>query len=421
MLARLVKVERFEVPALAWSFAYFFCLLSAYYILRPVRDEMGIQGGVQNLPWLFTATFFTMLAAVPLFGWITARYPRRVVLPAVYGFFIANLALFFFAFQVDELRPYVARVFFVWVSVFNLFVVSVFWSFMVDLFSDEQGKRLFGFIAAGGTSGAIAGPALTTGLATTLGPVNLLWVSAALLALAVLCIHRLTAWSHGRGAAPSPHARGAAEEGSLGGSVWGGIVHLVRSPYLLGICFYLFCYTALSTLLYVEMARLVSVEFASPRERTQLFATLDLVVNVITLALQVAATGRMLSRIGVTATLALLPAFAALGFIVLGAAPTLTVLAGFGVLRRAGEFALSKPAREVLFTVVAREAKYKAKNVIDTVVYRGGDVLASWLVALLRGLGLGLSALSFAAVPLALAWLGAAVWLGRRYEAARRA
>jgi AAA family ATP:ADP antiporter len=164
MLNRFVRAEAGELPALGWSFAYFFCLLSSYYILRPVRDEMGIQGGVQNLPWLFTATFLTMLAAVPLFGWLTARFPRRVVLPAVYWFFIANLMAFFIAFHVPELRPHAARVFFVWVSVFNLFVVSVFRSFMVDLFSDEQGKRLFGFVAAGGTCGAIAGPALTTGL-----------------------------------------------------------------------------------------------------------------------------------------------------------------------------------------------------------------------------------------------------------------
>ncbi|MBX9810452.1 MAG: hypothetical protein K2Y16_02395 [Burkholderiales bacterium] len=176
MSKRIIDVQPHEIAALLWSFAYFFCLLCGYYILRPVRDEMGIQGGVQNLPWLFTATFLTMLAVVPLFGWLAARYPRRVMLPAVYWFFIANLLLFLAAFQVAALKPYVARVFFVWVSVFNLFVVSVFWSFMVDLFSAEQGKRLFGFIAAGGTCGAIAGPALTAGLAAPLGPINLLCV-----------------------------------------------------------------------------------------------------------------------------------------------------------------------------------------------------------------------------------------------------
>jgi AAA family ATP:ADP antiporter len=212
----------------------------------------------------------------------------------------------------------------------------------------------------------------------------------------VICIHRLSGWAgRNRGRALPAEAEGP----SLGGSVWAGLHHVVRSPYLLGICFYLFCYTTLSTLLYLEMARLVSIEFTSSRERTQLFAALDLTVNLLTLAIQVFVTGRVLPRIGVTATLALLPALAVLGFIALGMVPVLAVLAvlaAFGVVRRAGEFALAKPAREVLFTVVAREEKYKAKNVIDTAVYRGGDMLSSWLVAALRGLGLGLPALSFA-------------------------
>lgn len=416
MSIRLVNAQAHEIAALRWSFGYFFCLLSGYYVLRPVRDEMGIQGGVQNLPWLFTATFLTMLAAVPLFGWLTARFPRRVVLPAVYWFFAANLALFYIAFQAPGLAPYVARVFFVWVSVFNLFVVSVFWSFMVDLFSDEQGKRLFGFIAAGGTSGAIAGPVLTAALSGTLGPVRLLWISALLLGAALLCIHGLIRWADRNGdLAPS----GAAKGPSLGGSVWAGLRDVARSPYLIGVCFYLFCYTTLSTLLYLEMARLVAEEFPSPHERTRLFAVLDLVVNLLTLAIQVFMTGRLLPRIGVTATLALLPAFAVLGFVVLGTTPLLAVLATFGVLRRAGEFALSKPAREILFTVVAREEKYKAKNAIDTAVYRGGDMLSSWIVAALRGLGLGLSALSFAAAGVAVAWLATSLWLGRRYELLR--
>ncbi|MFN7087264.1 MAG: NTP/NDP exchange transporter [Burkholderiales bacterium] len=410
MLKRIVSVQPHETAALLWSFVYFFCLLCGYYILRPVRDEMGIQGGVQNLPWLFTATFVAMLAVTPLFGWLAARFPRRTMLPAIYWFFIANLLLFFAASHAEGPTPHIARAFFVWVSVFNLFVVSVFWSFMVDLFSAEQGKRLFGFIAAGGTGGAIAGPLLAAGLAPALGPVNLLWVSAGFLAAAVLCIRRLSAWA----GAISRHAAAGQAEKALGGSAWAGIREVLRSPYLLGICFYLFCYTTLSTLLYLEMARLVSVEFPLPAERTRLFATLDLAVNVLTLAIQVFLTARCLRRFGVTVTLALAPAAAVIGFAVLGFVPVLVVLIVFGVIRRAGEFALGKPAREILFTVVSREEKYKAKNVIDTVVYRGGDALSSWLVAAARGSGLGLSALSFAAVPLAAAWWLTAIWLGRR-------
>lgn len=413
MLKRLVAVRDHEIAALLWSCAYFFCLLCSYTILRPVRDEMGIQGGVHNLPWLFTATFTAMLAVVPLFGWLAARFPRRVMLPAVYWFFIANLLLFFAAFQISALRAELAHAFFVWVSVFNLFVVSVFWSFMVDLFSDEQGKRLFGFIAAGGTCGAIAGPAMTAGLAAALGPVNLLCVSAGFLVLAVLCIQRLTAGAAGP-------ASGNSENLAIGGGVWAGARDVLRSPYLLGICFYLFCYTTLSTLLYLEMARLVSAEFASSGERTRLFAALDLTVNVLTLLMQLFFTARVFARFGLTLTLALLPAFAVIGFMTLGFFPLLVVLIMFGVVRRAGEFALSKPAREILFTVVPREEKYKAKNVIDTVVYRGGDALSGWMVTALRGLGLGLSALSFIAVPLAAAWFAVALWLGRRQEALRR-
>jgi ATP:ADP antiporter, AAA family len=412
MLARVVQAQEREIPALLWSFLYFFCLLSAYYVLRPVRDEMGIQGGVANLPWLFTATFVSMLAVVPVFGWLTARFPRRTMLPAVYLFFVANLLVFFAAFQVPALTPWLARVFFVWLSVFNLFVVSVFWSFMVDLFSDEQGKRLFGFIAAGGTSGAIAGPALTTGLAQALGPVNLLLVPAALLAVAVLCIARLNAWS-----VQSTHAPGvpAASVGAaLGGSVWAGVRDVASSPYLIGICFYLLCYTSLSTLLYLEMLRLVAAEFPAPGERTRLFAALDLAVNLLTLAVQVFLTARIFGRFGLTATLALLPAFAVAGFATLGLVPVLAVLVVFGVIRRAGEFSLSKPAREILYTVVPREQKYKAKNVIDTLVYRGGDAISSWVVTFLRSFGLGLSAMSFAAIPVAAAWLAVALWLGRR-------
>lgn len=412
MLKRLVQVERHEIAALAWSFAYFFFLLSSYYVLRPVRDEMGVQSGLKSLPWLFTAIFFTMLLAVPLFGALTARVPRRRLIPAIYLFFVVNLLCFWGVFQIAEwqdARPWCARVFFVWVSVFNLFVVSVFWSFMVDVFSEEQGKRLFGFIAAGGTLGAIAGPALTVGLVRTAGPIHMLLISALLLGVAIYCVWRL-------GRLARTHDVQHANDGdhALGGSIWAGIVDVVRSPYLLGICFYLFCYTMTSTLLYVEMMHLVPGEYPDSARRTQLFATIDLVVNLLTLAIQLFVTAKAFERLGVTVTLALLPAFSVIGFIVLGAMPLFMVLIVFGVIRRAGEFALSKPAREVLFTVLPREAKYKAKNVIDTLVYRSGDALSSTLTTALRGLGFGLAGISFLAVPLAAAWLAVAMWLGRK-------
>ncbi|MDB5924650.1 MAG: major facilitator superfamily 1 [Betaproteobacteria bacterium] len=415
MLTSLVKVEPSETRAVVWSFLYFFALLSSYYILRPVREEMGIQAGIGNLAWLFTATFCVMLAAVPLFGWLSARLPRRTLLPLIYGFFGANLVIFFVAFQIESLRVQTAQAFFVWLSVFNLFVVSVFWSFMVDLYTEAQGKRLFGFIAAGGTTGAIVGPAITASVVKLTGPVPLLLISAALLGFAIFCISRLNAWAameHRRGASAAS-ARGE----PVGGSIWAGVRSALGSPYLLGICAYLLCYTVLSTLIYVETLRLIAEAYDSPATRTQLFAGMDLGVNALTLVMQLTLTARMFERFGVTVTLALLPAFALIGFAALAVVPLLAILVIFGVIRRAGEFALSKPAREILFTVLPRAEKYKAKNFIDTVVYRGGDAASGWFSKALREqFGLTLSAVSCAALPIAAAWVAVALWLGRRHK-----
>jgi AAA family ATP:ADP antiporter len=369
---------------------------------------MGIAGGVDKLHWVFTATFLAMLAAVPLFGWATSRFPRRRLLPAVYLFFIANLLLFFAAFQFDGARVWTARAFFVWLSVFNLFVVSVFWSFMVDLFDHEQGRRLFGFIAAGGSAGAIVGPALTALLAVPLGPVNLLPISAVLLFAAVVCIQLLS-----RQAATPARPTG---EAALGGSVWAGLTALVRSPYLAGIALFVIGLTVVATFVYFEQAHLVRRHFTDPGERTAFFAGIDLAVNVIAVTTQAFFTGRLMRWLGLTAVLALLPFANVVGLALLGALPLLGVLAGFQVLRRAGEYALTRPAREVLFTVADRSAKYKVKNVIDTLVYRGGDAIGGWLFASLISLGLGLSALAYIGAAVAVAWFVLALWLGRFSE-----
>lgn len=401
-----------ERAPLAWSFAYFFCLLCGYYILRPLRDEMGIQGGVQALPWVFTATLLAMLAAVPLFGWASARLPRRRLLPAVYGFFLLNLLTFFAAFRAGADTEWTARAFFVWVSVYNLFVVSVFWSFMVDLFEREQAKRLFGFIAAGGSAGALVGPALTAVLARPLGTVNLLLISAAFLALATLCIFRLLAWSAGREEARSP-----ATEAPLGGGAWGGVREVAGSPYLLGIAAYMVLYTVLSTFLYFQQARLVADAGMASEARTSLFASMDLAVNLLALAGQTFVTAHLIRRRGVAMVLALVPALTLVGFGVLALFPVLAVAVGFQVLRRAADFALARPARELLYTAVDREAKYKAKNFIDTVVYRSGDAVGGWAFAGLKALGLGLAGIAWIAVPLAALWLALSVALGRRQAA----
>ena len=248
-LSRLVAVRPDEMRALLWSFAYFFCLLASYYVLRPLRDEMGIAGGVRNLHWLFTATFFVMLAAVPIFGAVVARLPRRRFIPLVYHFFVANIAIFWVLLTLDVEKQLVARVFFVWISVFNLFAVSVFWSFMADLFRSDQGKRLFGFIAAGGSAGALAGPALTVWLAGPLGPVNLLIVAAVLLEAAVLCAHRLER------AVPQAHAtrEGRPEvQAPIGGKWFAGFALLLRSPYLAGIALWVLLLSLAGTFLYFQ-------------------------------------------------------------------------------------------------------------------------------------------------------------------------
>jgi AAA family ATP:ADP antiporter len=416
LLQRLVPARPGELRALAWSFLYFFSLLCGYYVLRPVRDEMGIQGGVENLQWVFTGTFVVMLAAVPLYGWAVARLPRRRLLPAVYLFFIANLLVFHLLMDAGIAPAGTARAFFIWVSVFNLFVVSVFWSFMADLFSNVQARRLFGFIAAGGSAGAVTGPALTTALAPLLGPANLLLVSAALLAVALLCIGRLLAWS----ATPSgTSAQATAAARGTGGGLWAGLRQVLVSRYLLGICLYILLYTTLSTFLYFEQAHIVRDAFDDPGERTRLFAAIDLAVNVLTIVVQLFFTARVVRWLGVGGALALVPLGVAAGLVALGAFPGLIALVSVQVLRRAGGYAVSRPAREMLFTVVDREARYKAKNVIDTLVYRGGDAASAWLYTGFAALGLGLGAIAFIGVPLALLWAYNGVLLGRRQERLR--
>jgi len=414
LVGRVAAVRAEELQAALWSFAYFFCLLAGYYVLRPLRDEMGIAGGVRNLQWLFTATFVAMLAAVPLYGWAVARLPRARFIPLVYHLLVANIALFWLLLTLDVGRVHVARVFFVWISVFNLFAVSVFWSYMADLFTSEQGKRLFGFIAAGGSAGALLGPTITVWLAKPLGPVNLLIVAAILLELAVICAARLERATPSR-AAPGATTAGptAAPSGGTGGGAIAGIALLLRSPYLAGIAGWVFLLSLAGTFLYFQQASIVAAASDDPAVRTRIFATIDLAVGVLTLAVQFVATGRLIVRFGVGPAAALLPAVFGLGFAVLAFSPALLVVIGFQAMQRAANFAISNPAREILFTVVDREEKYKAKNVIDTVVFRGADAIVGWLFEGLRSAGLALTTISLATVPVAAAWLAVSLALGR--------
>jgi AAA family ATP:ADP antiporter len=388
---RVLRAERHELPALAWAFAYFFLLLASYYVLRPVRDSLAVEMGSESLKRLFTVTFAAMIALVPVFGWLSSRLPRARLLPVVSGFFVLNLLAFAL-----ELHPFV---FFVWLSVFNLFVVSVFWSFMSDIFEGRQAARLYCTIAAGGSCGAIAGPLLAAWIPQSR---FLLLAAAALLAATIVCIGALSRWAraHPRAAEPPPEA-------PLGGSILAGARAALSSPFLLAICGYLLCYTALSTALYFQQVEIVRDAVPDPGERTRLFAAVDLLVNGLTLAIQVLAFSRLARVLGPAGMLAAVPLLSVAGFLWLGATPTLAALIAFGVTRRVAEFAVSKPAREALFTIVPREERYKAKSFIDTVVYRGGDALAGWLFA-------GVSA--FVAAALAAAWTALALALGARMK-----
>ncbi len=407
LLGRFADVRPQEIRATLWSFLYFFCLLASYLILRPLRDEMGIAAGRDVLQYLFTATFFVMLAASPLYAGLVGRWSRRQFIPLIYRFFILNLAVFWvlLTFNIDV--TWTARVFFVWVSVFNLFAVSVFWSFMADLFSTEQGKRLFGFIAAGGTAGTLLGSSITVGLSGLIGPANLLIVAGVLLEAAVFCATRLELQS-----APSAEPTRAA----LGGGMTEGFRLLLRSPYLSGIALWVALLSLAGTFLYFIQQDVVRAVSADPAVRTRIFASMDLIANLMTLALQFAATGQLIKRLGAGPAAAVLPVVFALGFGALLLAPGLYVVVAFQALQRTLNFAFSNPAREILFTSIAREEKYKAKNLIDTVVFRGGDVVWSWVFAGLVGLVGSALTVAGLAIPVMGVWAGLAIWLGRTQE-----
>jgi len=408
-LARLVPATPAERRAALWSFAYFFFVLAAYYVLRPLRDQMAIAGGTRALPWLFTATFATLLLAQPLYGALVARLPRARFIPVVYQFFVANLVGFWLLLSLAVEPVWVARVFFVWVSVFNLFAVAVFWSFMADLFDSAQGKRLFGFIGAGGTAGALLGPAITIVLAVPLGPANLMLVAIAFLELALFCVWRL---ERSAGTARGPRR----DERPLGGSAFAALPELVRSPYLLGIAAWVALLSFGATVLYFAQAQLVSAAIPDAAEQTRLFAGIDLAVGILTLATQVFATGKLIERFGTAVAAGALPAVYIVGFAALALSPTLAVVLVFQVAQRWANFALANPARQVFFTVVGREEKYKAKNLIDVVVYRGSDAASGWLFDSLQALGMKLAAIALCAVPVAAGWLYLSARLGRAQE-----
>ncbi len=415
VLRRMMDIRPEETRALAWSWLYVFALFLAYYVLRPIRDELGVAGGVRNLPWLFTGTLLAMLAANPLFAYAVRRWPRETFIAVAYRLFMLNLLAFMLLLMLatPAQHVWIGRAFFIWVSVFNLFVVSVFWSFVVDVFDAEQGKRLFGLLAAGATLGGLAGSALTSGFVQHLGQHWLLLASILLLEVAVFAVRRLSAISevfrHSVQGGEDPHR-------PLGGGIFAGMTHTLRSPYLLGIAAFILLYAITSTVLYFQQASIAEAHFTGRAARTAFFADIDFWVNALTLGCQLLLTGRLTAWLGVAVMLCILPALSVFGFAALAAWPTVAVFVVVQVARRVSNFALTRPTREVLFTAVPREDRYKAKNFIDTVVYRGGDQVAAWSYAGLLALGLTITGAAAVMVPLCIAWAALSLWLGSRQQ-----
>jgi ATP:ADP antiporter, AAA family len=414
LLGRLCEIEPQEVRATLASFSLVLVLMGSYYILRPVRDAMASDWTDAEVSWLWTFTFFFSAAAVSLYGLAVTRINVRRLVPGVYGFFALSFTLFYIGTQVAVDRTLIDKSFYVWVSVFSLFHISVFWTFMADTFSQTQSKRLFGFIGAGASVGAIGGPALATVLAGTSGSDPLLLIASVTIALTlplVMWVQRLKFEDLGN----LQLSAGNADFEYIGGNPLSGFAEFLKSPYLLGIGLFIFLYTAIGSFVYFELKNLLADY--SRAERTQIWAGMDLAVNCLTLGIALFATGRIATRFGLPTTLASVPALIGVGLLLLMTAPMVSVVIAIQVVRRAGNYAISRPAREMLFTAVDRETRFKAKPVIDIVVYRGGDMLNAWaFTALTQGLGLGIAATAGVGAVIALAWAGTGIALGRNFE-----
>ena len=406
---KIVDVRPNEVRALWLGFVFFFLILAGYYITKPIRDSIGASN-MDALPWMFTATLVAMLFANMAFAATVARMSRRRFIPLAYGFFIVVFALFFIAMRSrpESEQVWIGRGFFVWVSVFNLFNTAIFWAFMTDLFTVEQGKRLYAFIAVGGTLGAIFGAYITKQYVREIGPANLLIISAAMFAIAGFLVRF---FPHGFA---EQDKSAAAPEAPIGGSVWSGITHICRSPYLMGLAATIVLYTTTSTWAYFQQSELVRGVLKTSTGRTEFFGNLEIWVNTLTLVIQIFVTGRLLKWFGVGLTLVALPFLSMVGFAAMGVAASLALLAVFQVARRAAAYAFLRPSREILFTVLKREDKYKVKSVTDTLGYRVGDQLGIWSYHGLQGLGLNLNIISWIAVPITAGWCALSIWLARK-------
>ena len=409
-IAKLFNIERREASAVLAGLLMFFFLFTGYFMLRPVRETMGIAGGVDNLQWLFTATFVATLAALPLYGWIASKAARRRILPWTYGFFVLNLLAFAAGLLAQPENLWLARSFYVWLSVFNMLTISLAWSVLADLMASRQAKRLFALIAAGASLGGLTGPLLGTLLVAPLGHAGLLVLSAAFLAASAVSGIWLQRW---RDKHPLPTGDTGERRKPLGGNPFAGATAVFKSKYLMAIAIFVILLTSVSTFLYFEQARLVAETFTDRTRQTQVFGTIDTVVQSLAILTQVLVTGRVAQRLGVGVLLVAVPLIVAAGFVWLALSPVFAVFVVVMVVRRAGEYAFVRPGREMLYTVVPAEDKYKAKNFIDTVVYRGGDAISAWVK---RGLDLLAEHPATAMIigaAIALVWAGSGGLLGR--------
>ncbi|MEG0862491.1 MAG: MFS transporter [Pseudomonas sp.] len=406
----LFNVREGERPIVVAGLALFFLLFTGYFMLRPVRETMGVAGGVENLQWLFTGTFVLTLIALPLFGWLASKVQRRRILPWTYGFLASNLLVFAALFAVQPDNLWSARAFYIWLSMFNLLSISLAWSVLADLLSSEQAKRLFGLLAGGASLGGLLGPLLGTLLVGIIGHAGLVLLATACLLGCVLCSVYLQRF---RDRHPLPADTERPRSRPLGGNPFAGASEVLRSPYLMAIALFVVLLASVSTFLYFEQARLVAEHFSSRTEQTQVFGLIDSAVQFLSILTQVFITGHLARKLGVGILLVAVPLVMVAGFIALAMAPLFAVFVVVMVLRRVGEYALVRPGREMLYTVVLPEHKYKAKNFTDTVVYRGGDALSGWVKRGLDLLGDHPALAMVIGAGIALLWALTGGWLGR--------
>lgn len=414
VLLKSTSIKSSELKIVFWSFVYFFTLLASYFILRPLRDEMGIANGASNMQWLFSGTFVVMLIIVPIFGYVTSKFKIGSVLTFSYVFFIVNISLFYYLFKIDLFINTLPIVFFIWLSVFNLFAISLFWSFMVDIFTSTQSKRLFGIISSGGSLGAISGPLISTTLTGKIGIGNMFLVAIILLFFSLIALQMVIRIQKKIKNNNNYISKSFKNTLLTRATLFNAIKLVMASKYLKALALFMILYTTTSTFLYFEQANIIENTIESSSERVQYFSTVDLITNTLAVFGQFFLTSKIIKQFGLSLSLSLIPLFIAIGFIILSANTILSIIAILLIVHRAGNYILLRPGREILYTVCNREEKYKAKNFIDTAVYRGGDAISGWVFAGLISMGYGLSIISIIAVPIIILWGYIGFQLGKK-------